>query len=276
LRIKLKYPDVEAFLHRYGPNITKTSVFIGTKSVKPVGTTVRFEFVLVNPSGEQPVFRGEGTVEMVREADAVAPGKPQGMSVKFERLFGDGAELVERAIKLRPRGQRGTIPPPPPPPVPTQRETSSEELTSPRDISSGEFAGLAAAPTPAPPPPELEPPEVPSPPVAATQEALAPPEAPDAPPPAEPAPRETPAAPPADDPRAARAPVAHVDVDALAAEWQISTDRVDEILRRRRPRDPAYAAELEALLSAPTQASVSPAEATARLAQLLDRRRRPR
>jgi hypothetical protein len=68
----------------------------------------------------------------------------------------------------------------------------------------------------------------------------------------------------------------HVDVDALAAEWQISPQRVDEILRRRRPRDPALGQELEALLRTEAPADVSPEEATHRLAQLLDRRRGPR
>lgn len=227
MRVKLKYPNVDTFLQKYGPHLSRTAVFIATKATKPVGTPLRFEFVLVNEAGEQPVFRGEGVVQSVREADAVAPGRPPGMSVKFERLFGDGAELIERAVRLRGGA-------PPPPEAPRARENTGEvELASPQDISSGEFEALRPPPSVA----EVIPATVPPP-----------------------------------DPPAPPSSTAHVDVDALATEWQVSTARVDEILQRRRPRDPAYAAELEALLSTPQPTSISPAEATKRLAQLLDRR----
>jgi hypothetical protein len=318
LRIKLKYPDVDVFLQRYGPNLSKTAVFIATKTLKPVGTNIRFEFVLVNEAGEQPVFRGEGTVDSLREGDAVGPGKPHGMSVKFSRLFGDGEQLIARALKLR-SGQRGTVPAAPP--KATRDQSGEVELTSPRDISSGEFEGLAppdqtrvelpleptrvqsdhSVPTRVEAPPEddeLMPQELlksepalqtlkeddeepPPPPPRARSMTRPPPPPPEAvrplapqmpPPLAEPSARIELIS----MPRASSPPGEHVDVDALAAEWQIATDRVDEILRRRRPRDPAYAAELDALLSRPTPDAVSAAEATSRLAQLLDRRRRPR
>jgi len=225
MRVKLKYPDVDTFLQKYGPHLSRTAVFIATKATKPVGTPLRFEFVLVHETGETPVLRGEGMVQSVREADAVAPGRPQGMSVKFERLFGDGAALIERVVRLRGGA-------PPPPEVPRMKEVTGEvELASPQDISSGEFAVLR------PPAGDAIPASVPQP-----------------------------------DPPAPPSSTAHVDADALATEWHVSTARVDEILRRRRPRDPAYAAELEALLSTPQPTSISAAEATKRLAQLLDRR----
>jgi molecular chaperone DnaK len=243
MRIKLKYPDVDTFLKKYGHNLSEDSVFIVTKSFKPVGTPLRFEFVLVTDAGDQPVFRGEGTVATVREEPA-GPSKPQGMTVRFSRLFGDGAQLVARARDARPR--RATNPPPPPPVEPPP---PPEELSSAREISSGEFQALH---------PPVEP-ELPAPSPEPTERIELPP-----------------ATPPAatNHEAAARPPL--VDVDALAREWQISPERVDEILHRRRPRDPALAAELEGLLASPAPPSVTAAEATARLAQLLDRRRKPR
>jgi hypothetical protein len=172
------------------------------------------------------------------------------MSIKYDRLFGDGEALVARAVEMR-AGAKGRLPnSPPPPPRQTREITGEVELANSRDISSGEFEGLKAEPEASPPPPV----ETAPPPIMMADATV----------------------PVAITPTRSRPNVAHVDVDALATEWQISTDRVDEILRRRRPRDPADAQELESLLAAPVADSISPAEATARLAQILDRRRRPR
>ncbi len=251
MRVKLKYPDVDAFLNKYGPDLARGRVFIPTRSPRPVGSLLRFEIMLTHEGEERSILRGEGTVQLVRGPDA--QGRSAGIGLKLTRVFGDGQALLDRAAAAR---------------VPREaaaRDITGEvELTSPRDIDSGEYP---AVPRPDPEPSETaQVSERIEPAVTAPVDNEQPIEtaqilelrAPSTPPPVRP-----PLGP-------------HVDVDALAAEWQISSQRVDEILRRRRPRDPALGQELDALLRTEAPADISPEEATQRLAQLLDRRRGPR
>ena len=153
MRIKLKYPDVDTFLQKYGPNISRGGIFISTKVPRAVGTPIRFDFVLVHDGEERSVLRGEGTVHFVKEADPRAPTRPQGMGIKFVRLFDDGQALIDRALQLR------GAPPEPPPrsdlPEGVREVTGEVVLANPSDISSGEFEVLrpsAHAASAAPPP----------------------------------------------------------------------------------------------------------------------------
>jgi uncharacterized protein (TIGR02266 family) len=143
MRIKLKYPDVDTFLQKYGPNISRGGIFISTKTPRPVGTAIRFDFILVHEGKEQSVLRGEGSVHFVKEHDPNAPGRPNGMGVKFLRLFDDGEALVAKALALREPAPEA----PPPAGLPRgTREISGEvELANPQDISSGEFPTLQPA-----------------------------------------------------------------------------------------------------------------------------------
>ncbi len=146
MRIKLKYPDVDTFLQKYGPNISRGGVFISTKAPRPVGTAIRFDFVLVHEGKEQSVLRGEGTVHFVKDHDASVPGRPHGMGIKFVRLFDDGQALIDRALSLR--GAVPEVPSTPDLPAGTREITGEVELANPRDISSGEFQTQAQAPDP--------------------------------------------------------------------------------------------------------------------------------
>lgn len=59
LRIRLKYSDEAHFIERYSMNISRGGIFIATRTPKPVGTHLRFEFQLGNG---QSLIRGAGTV----------------------------------------------------------------------------------------------------------------------------------------------------------------------------------------------------------------------
>jgi len=100
MRIKLKYPDVDTFIQKYAVNISKGGIFIATKTPKPVGTLIRFEFLLANAE-TTAVIRGEGQVQWTREFDATQPTKPHGMGVKFTKLDGESQAVVERALAYR-------------------------------------------------------------------------------------------------------------------------------------------------------------------------------
>jgi uncharacterized protein (TIGR02266 family) len=107
MRIKLKYPDVETFIQKYAVNISRGGIFIATKQPKPVGTYVKFEFLLSNTE-TQSIIRGEGQVQWTKEFDAKNPGKPHGMGVKFLRLDSESQQVIDRALRWR--AEHGTSP----------------------------------------------------------------------------------------------------------------------------------------------------------------------
>ncbi|HWE29186.1 MAG TPA: TIGR02266 family protein, partial [Polyangia bacterium] len=107
MRIKLKYPDIDTFIQKYAVNISRGGIFIATKSPKPVGTYVRFEFLLSDASGTS-IIRGEGQVQWTKDYDPATPGKPHGMGVKFMRLDADSQTVVDRALRWR--ADHGTSP----------------------------------------------------------------------------------------------------------------------------------------------------------------------
>lgn len=100
MRIKLKYPNVETFIQKYAMNISRGGIFIATKSPKPVGTLLKFEFLLANAAGTS-LIRGEGQVQWTREYDPSQPQKAHGMGVKFTKLDEGSQAVVDRALKWR-------------------------------------------------------------------------------------------------------------------------------------------------------------------------------
>jgi len=96
MRIKLKYPDVQSFIERYSSNISRGGIFVQTKRPRPVGTILRFEFLLAD---QTRLIRGEGRVAWLRERDEA--GEPAGMGVKYTRLDKQSRELIERALFYR-------------------------------------------------------------------------------------------------------------------------------------------------------------------------------
>jgi uncharacterized protein (TIGR02266 family) len=103
MKVKLKYADVETFIARYAVNLTRGGVFIATPSPKPVGTLLRFEFVLTGTPSGRPlsVLRGEGQVQWTQPYDESAPDRPYGMGVRFLRLDEESQEVVDRALATR-------------------------------------------------------------------------------------------------------------------------------------------------------------------------------
>lgn len=98
MRIKLKYPDVETFIERYSVNISRGGVFIATRTPKPVGTVLRFEFQLASAL---TLIRGEGQVVWVKAFDPDNPRRVHGMGVRFTRLDPESRAMVDRALAWR-------------------------------------------------------------------------------------------------------------------------------------------------------------------------------
>lgn len=101
MRIKLKYPDVRTFIERYAQNISPGGIFITTRAPKPVGTRLRFEFLLDHPTEPTSLIRGEGLVQWTRDFDPKIPAKSHGMGVKFTQLDDKSTELVTQMLAYR-------------------------------------------------------------------------------------------------------------------------------------------------------------------------------
>ncbi len=298
MRIKLKYPDVETFIQKYAVNISRGGIFIATKNPKPVGTFVRFEFLLSDATSSS-IIRGEGQVQWTKEFDAAQPNKAHGMGVKFSRLDADSQGVIDRALRWR--ADHGTNPGAPVP-IPTSsahtistrtNESQAERMPQrepppreePRDEAPQTFApprdGLEETTAPSAEPPlrslETNEPLPPMPergetrPIAISHTDLDPDE--DAG--GRPANMHTQPIPLA---AKAAARVArnrpNDEIDALASEWGLSEEKLSKILKRSRGRVGVEAtAELERLLLKPPKLPTpTKAEALAEIDALLSKK----
>jgi uncharacterized protein (TIGR02266 family) len=113
MRIRLKYADVATFVERFASHVSRSGIFIASRVPKPVGTVIRFEFLLAD--GKTKLIKGEGTVSWVREFDGENPLGPHGMGLRFARLDPDSRQMVDRIVAFkRARGVRddGAVPQP--------------------------------------------------------------------------------------------------------------------------------------------------------------------
>lgn len=285
MRIKLKYPDVETFIQKYAVNISRGGIFIATKQPKPVGTFVKFEFLLSDATTSS-IIRGEGQVQWTKEYDPAHPMKAHGMGVKFSRLDAESQGVIDRALRWR--AEHGTNPGAPVP-VPTSSAHTISTSTSTRSESQADR--LPALPPPPAAPietfassaeetttPSLEPPVRSS----ETDEPL---------PPMPPSRGETrPIAIDHVDDERGRPPNVETrpipisipatrarptdEIDALVSEWGLSEEKLAKILKRSRGRVGLEAtAELERLLLKPPKLPTpTKAEALQQLAALLSKK----
>jgi uncharacterized protein (TIGR02266 family) len=307
MRIKLKYPDVETFIQKYAVNISRGGIFIATKTPKPVGTALRFEFLLANSDAGQSIIRGEGQVQWTREFDPQQPNKAHGMGVRFLRLDEESQAIVDRALAWRaqqaaPRvasdapsapvvseGSRPvSITPPPTPPADTRASDTRANDTRANDTRTDDPRAEDTRPDDArpmmqqPSPNDAVTSTHPLPEGRSPGELTRPIAIPDAPTPDS---MPIPVGRPKDvetKPISLGAPRrengssshdTHADLDAMAAEWGLSPDRLSRVLRRRRPRMVEATAELERLLRKPPRPPVpSKTEALSLLHDLLERK----
>jgi uncharacterized protein (TIGR02266 family) len=299
MRIKLKYPDIETFIQKYAVNISRGGIFIATKTPKPVGTPLKFEFVLAAGDAGISVIRGEGQVLWTREFDPNQPTKAHGMGVKFTRLDAESQQVVDRALAFRAqhaqpaaderRDEPSGVRPLPEAPreITKPTELPVEDTTKPTELPEALRPELPEA-RPAPEPAAAQPPgrapdEVTRPlPVkqgGRTREDITRPitvEQADA------------------EVKLEREPKIRVrggsrgttleELEEIAREWGVDEQQIERILKRRRPRMVEATAELERLLRKPQKPPApSKAEALAGLRELLQKRapvlemeRRPR
>jgi len=105
LAVRLGYQDLDTFVTRFAPNVTRTGVFIASKTPRPVGAEFRFEISLV---GGPIVLSGQGRVTWVKAFDPNAPRQPHGMGVDFIELDSQCQPLLEQLLVSRESRSRRT------------------------------------------------------------------------------------------------------------------------------------------------------------------------
>ena len=105
VRIRLRYPDVDTFVQKFAPNITRGGVFIASRNIQPVGELISFEIQLV--TGEV-VLAGQGKVTWVKAFNPDEPAKPYGMGVQFVNVTPACRPVLARI--LRGKETNGPVP----------------------------------------------------------------------------------------------------------------------------------------------------------------------
>src|SRR5882672_3798247 len=93
VRVRLRYADIETFVERFSPNVTRGGVFIASRAPRPVGDSFPFEVQLATG---QVALAGEGKVIWVKEYDHTQPAKAHGMGVQFTSLSPFSREILQR------------------------------------------------------------------------------------------------------------------------------------------------------------------------------------
>ena len=90
--INKEFESFDAFIQEYVTNISRSGVFIKTRTPLPIGTTVNLRFTVIMNDIE--TIEGEGEVVRV-EAD------PAGMGVVFRKLSHYSQGLIEKLLTLK-------------------------------------------------------------------------------------------------------------------------------------------------------------------------------
>ena len=100
IRARLRYDSVDEFIDGYSRYVTAGGMFIPMTpaKLKPVGTTVRFQFVLGDGA---TALLGEGVVRQIRGLENEDADSPIGMLVKFTKLSQDSKVLIDRIVALK-------------------------------------------------------------------------------------------------------------------------------------------------------------------------------
>jgi uncharacterized protein (TIGR02266 family) len=101
VRVRLRYPDLDTFVEKFAPNVTRGGIFLASRDPRPVGQVLRFE-VLLRQGG--PVLSGQGRVTWVKEFNPAEPHRPYGMGVQFMHVDPQARGVLDRLLqKKQPR-----------------------------------------------------------------------------------------------------------------------------------------------------------------------------
>lgn len=181
-RVQFKFDRFSGFISEYSANISPGGLFLRTKSPRPPGTVLDFEFRLGDGF---ELIKGRGEVIWVRAEDE-GPARPAGMGLRFLELSEGSRELIYRIVDHHvlqggtpfdvtqrppdpmpvavPDVVRSPLPdlfdaPPAPPPAVRSEREALPEATSwlPRTDLAGSALSSIAEPLPEPLPPSAAP-----------------------------------------------------------------------------------------------------------------------
>ncbi|HEY8927201.1 MAG TPA: PilZ domain-containing protein, partial [Polyangia bacterium] len=98
VRIRLRYADLDVFVEKFAPNVTRGGLFLASRNVHPVGSLIDFEIQLVNG---QVALAGRGKVTWVKEFDASQPNRPYGMGVQFVSVGSASRAVLARLLRTK-------------------------------------------------------------------------------------------------------------------------------------------------------------------------------
>jgi len=98
VRVRLRFNDVDTFVERFAPNVTRGGLFLATRNLRPVGEIVAFEILLADGS---VALAGDGKVSWTRAPDPAQPTKPFGMGLQFVAVRPASRAVLLRLLKAK-------------------------------------------------------------------------------------------------------------------------------------------------------------------------------
>jgi uncharacterized protein (TIGR02266 family) len=98
VRVRLRYSDLDTFVDRFAPNVTRGGIFLASRSPRAEGEIFRFEVQLATGA---VALAGEGKVIWVKPYDPAEPQKPHGMGVQFVQIDPGSRETLTRILQAK-------------------------------------------------------------------------------------------------------------------------------------------------------------------------------
>jgi uncharacterized protein (TIGR02266 family) len=107
--VRLRYSDLDTFIEKFAPNVTRGGIFLASKAPRAVGETFHFEVQLATGV---VALAGEGKVIWVKPFDAAEPQKPHGMGVQFVQIEAGSRATLDRILQMKSARPAGATPRP--------------------------------------------------------------------------------------------------------------------------------------------------------------------
>ncbi|HXU81251.1 MAG TPA: PilZ domain-containing protein [Polyangia bacterium] len=88
--VRYRYQSFLDFVETQSMNVSRSGMFIGSKTSVPIGTPIDFEFALADGF---PLLRGTGEVTRIST-------NPPGVGVRFDRLDEPSRKLIDRIVEI--------------------------------------------------------------------------------------------------------------------------------------------------------------------------------
>jgi len=98
VRIRLRFADLDTFVVKFAPNVTRGGLFLASRNIQPVGEVITFEVQLMTGA---VALAGQGKVSWVKEFNPAEPHRPYGMGVQFMSVEPATRPILARILRLK-------------------------------------------------------------------------------------------------------------------------------------------------------------------------------